>query len=81
MGQDRTNARLQATRWHLPVTISNAGLHLTSHLTSAVQVTPTDWLTSNREPATTELFEFLRIPSVSARSEHRADVARATRSC
>ena len=40
-------------------------------------MTPTDWLTSNREPATTELFEFLRIPSVSARSEHRADVARA----
>ena len=36
-----------------------------------------DWLTANRAAATAELFEFLRIPSISARSEHKADVARA----
>jgi len=35
------------------------------------------WLATNRSAATAELFEFLRIPSVSARSEHKADVARA----
>jgi acetylornithine deacetylase/succinyl-diaminopimelate desuccinylase-like protein len=40
-------------------------------------VNATDWLTDNLELARSELFEFLRIPSVSARSEHRADVARA----
>jgi acetylornithine deacetylase/succinyl-diaminopimelate desuccinylase-like protein len=40
-------------------------------------VTPTDWLTANVSSATAELFEFLRIPSVSARSEHKGDVARA----
>jgi acetylornithine deacetylase/succinyl-diaminopimelate desuccinylase-like protein len=40
-------------------------------------VNSTDWLAQNRELATAELFDFLRIPSVSARSEHRADVARA----
>jgi acetylornithine deacetylase/succinyl-diaminopimelate desuccinylase-like protein len=40
-------------------------------------VTPTDWLTANISSATAELFEFLRIPSVSARSEHKGDVARA----
>jgi acetylornithine deacetylase/succinyl-diaminopimelate desuccinylase-like protein len=34
-------------------------------------------LTSNFSAAREELFEFLRIPSVSARSEHKADVARA----
>jgi acetylornithine deacetylase/succinyl-diaminopimelate desuccinylase-like protein len=38
---------------------------------------PTDWVAANKAAATDELFEFLRIPSVSARSEHRADVARA----
>lgn len=36
-----------------------------------------DWLAQNQAVATAELFEFLRIPSVSARSEHKADVARA----
>lgn len=36
---------------------------------------PSDWLASNVAAATGELFEFLRIPSISARSEHRADVA------
>ncbi len=38
---------------------------------------PSAWLIANRQSATDELFEFLRIPSVSARSEHKADVARA----
>ena len=38
---------------------------------------PSDWLTANTAHATKELFEFLRIPSISARSEHKADVARA----
>jgi acetylornithine deacetylase/succinyl-diaminopimelate desuccinylase-like protein len=36
-----------------------------------------DWLTAQQADATAELFEFLRIPSVSARSEHRDDVAKA----
>ena len=36
-----------------------------------------DWLTAERPAATAELFDFLRIPSISARSEHRGDVARA----
>jgi len=40
-------------------------------------VSPSDWLTANTAASTAELFEFLRIPSVSARSEHRLDVARA----
>jgi acetylornithine deacetylase/succinyl-diaminopimelate desuccinylase-like protein len=40
-------------------------------------MTITDWLTSNRSSATAELFDFLRIPSISARSEHKQDVARA----
>ena len=39
--------------------------------------TPEDWLRANTTAATAELFEFLRIPSISARSEHRGDVARA----
>lgn len=39
--------------------------------------TPEDWLRVNTTAATAELFEFLRIPSISARSEHRGDVARA----
>jgi acetylornithine deacetylase/succinyl-diaminopimelate desuccinylase-like protein len=38
---------------------------------------PTEWITAQTPTATDELFEFLRIPSVSARSEHRTDVARA----
>lgn len=37
----------------------------------------TQWLERNTNSATEELFEFLRIPSVSARSEHRNDVASA----
>ena len=36
-----------------------------------------DWFAANQRAATAELFEFLRIPSISARSEHKADVARA----
>jgi acetylornithine deacetylase/succinyl-diaminopimelate desuccinylase-like protein len=35
------------------------------------------WLDANDAEARDELFAFLRIPSVSARSEHKADVARA----
>ena len=35
------------------------------------------WLSANDARFRDELFEFLRIPSVSARSEHREDVARA----
>jgi len=37
----------------------------------------TTFLTDNRSRFRDELFEFLRIPSVSARSEHNADTARA----
>ena len=35
------------------------------------------WLGDNYSAARAELFEFLRIPSISARSEHKSDVARA----
>ena len=35
------------------------------------------WLVDNYSAARAELFEFLRIPSISARSEHKGDVARA----
>ena len=35
------------------------------------------WLTANDESGMHDLFDFLRIPSVSARSEHNADTARA----
>ena len=37
---------------------------------------PTDYLTANDARIHEELFDFLRIPSVSARSEHAKDVAR-----
>ena len=37
----------------------------------------TDFFTTNRARIRDELFEFLRIPSVSARSEHNVDTARA----
>ncbi|HEX9563595.1 MAG TPA: dipeptidase, partial [Gemmatimonadaceae bacterium] len=40
-------------------------------------MTPETWIAANTGPATAELFDFLRIPSISARSEHRDDVARA----
>ena len=40
-------------------------------------MTVSDWLADHRAAATSELFEFLRIPSISARSEHKDDVARA----
>jgi acetylornithine deacetylase/succinyl-diaminopimelate desuccinylase-like protein len=40
-------------------------------------MSPESWIAANTGPATDELFAFLRIPSVSARSEHRGDVARA----
>ena len=36
-----------------------------------------DWLADQRATATSELFDFLRIPSISARTEHKEDVARA----
>src|SRR4051812_22934264 len=35
------------------------------------------WLSANDRRVHDELFDFLRIPSVSARSEHKADVAKA----
>ena len=38
-------------------------------------MTPSEWLTSRFSEATSELFDFLRIPSISARSEHKQDVA------
>ena len=38
-----------------------------------------DYIVSNRARFQAELFEFLRIPSVSAASEHKADVARAAK--
>ena len=40
-------------------------------------MTITDWLEKHRANATAELFEFLRIPSISARSEHKQHVAQA----
>lgn len=40
-------------------------------------MSPDAWLRANTTAATRELFEFLRIPSISARSEHRPDVSRA----
>lgn len=40
--------------------------------------TPIEWLETNGKDGREELFEFLRIPSISARSEHKADVTRAS---
>lgn len=40
-------------------------------------MSPSEWLRASTAAATAELFDFLRIPSISARSEHKADVARA----
>ena len=40
-------------------------------------MSPSAWLASNFTGAKAELFDFLRIPSISARSEHKADVAEA----
>jgi hypothetical protein len=40
-------------------------------------MTPSEWLTSRFSEAAKELFDFLRIPSISARSEHKQDVAAA----
>src|SRR3990172_1534663 len=40
-------------------------------------MSPESWIAGHTGYATAELFDFLRIPSISARSEHRADVARA----
>jgi acetylornithine deacetylase/succinyl-diaminopimelate desuccinylase-like protein len=40
-------------------------------------MSPSEWLASNSAEAADELFDFLRIPSISARSEHKQDVARA----
>jgi hypothetical protein len=45
------------------------------HIRHPPSVDPSAWLIANRQAATAELFEFLRIPSISARSEHQADVA------
>ena len=36
-----------------------------------------DWLTAHSAEAQQELFDFLEIPSISARSEHKEDVAQA----
>ncbi len=49
---------------------------------SANPMVPSDldaWLSANDRRIHEELFEFLRIPSVSARSEHNSDVAHAAR--
>lgn len=46
-----------------------------SHSPSLVSVS--GWLNDNRSAARAELFDFLRIPSISARTEHQPDVARA----
>ena len=46
-------------------------------MTTTVPRDLTDWLAANDQRLHDELFEFLRIPSVSARSEHAGDVARA----
>jgi len=51
-----------------------------AHPPSAIShplVNPSDWLSANTAAATDELFDFLRIESISARSEHKKDVARA----
>ena len=40
--------------------------------------TPLTWLQRNAGQAREELFDFLRIPSISARSEHKTDVTRAS---
>lgn len=54
-------------------------LHLFDDLDMTTTLAPdlADFLASNDARIHDELFEFLRIPSVSARSEHRADMARA----
>jgi acetylornithine deacetylase/succinyl-diaminopimelate desuccinylase-like protein len=46
-------------------------------MTAAVATDLDAWLTDNDARIHQELYEFLRIPSVSARSEHSGDVARA----
>jgi hypothetical protein len=46
-------------------------------MTTAVPTDLETFLRSNAERARAELFDFLRIPSVSARSEHQADIRRA----
>jgi len=42
-------------------------------------VTPIDYIESRRDANFAELVEFLRIPSISTKSEHKADVERAAR--
>ena len=44
---------------------------------NAVPIDLDRWLTANEKVGMKDLFEFLRIPSISARSEHNADTARA----
>ncbi len=55
--------------------------HLSAHISplpmSAVPKDLDDWLATHDARIRRELFDFLRIPSVSARSEHDADTARA----
>jgi acetylornithine deacetylase/succinyl-diaminopimelate desuccinylase-like protein len=45
--------------------------------TSGDEMSATEYLRQNREKSMAELNDWLRIPSVSAKSEHRADTARA----
>ena len=54
-------------------------MHLFSDLdmTDTLSTDLADFLAANQQRAHEELFEFLRIPSVSARSEHRDDMKRA----
>ena len=49
----------------------------TTPTTTTVPRDLADWLSGNDQRLHDDLFEFLRIPSVSARSEHNADTARA----
>src|SRR5919107_334503 len=51
--------------------------HDDDDMTSTVPADLDDFLSANDARIRDELFEFLRIPSVSARSEHKGDVARA----
>ncbi|MDA1082301.1 MAG: dipeptidase [Gemmatimonadetes bacterium] len=50
---------------------------MTTKTTTTIPADLDRWLTANDKSGMSDLFEFLRIPSVSARSEHDADTARA----
>src|ERR1041385_9543845 len=51
--------------------------HRLRPMTHAVESSIDQFLGEHREKNLAELFEFLRIPSISARSEHTSDVGRA----